>query len=233
MNLMRVQSIICLVLLAALSMRESNGLRISPSSSARKPNACTATRHSGDRILGAIGVALSSLLLFNTPVLSKAVMASEGYSSYRNDRYHTSLNYPSEWLQRNGDLSGGRTVDAFVDPKDPDRSVSVVYTPIPADFTKLTSFGDLQSYLLPKNQDGYEYKLISETTKGNMYILEYIAIAPESENLPKRHVKTVFALRPAESVVGLTIQSPEEKFESSRTIFDTVFSSFTFQDKDE
>ena len=220
----------CLVLLVALSMRESNGLRISSSSSTRKPSAC-ATRH--DRILGAIGIALSSLLLFNTPVSSKTLMASEGYSSYRNDRYHTSLSYPSEWLQRNGDLSGGRTLDAFVDPNDPDRSASLVYTPIPADFTKLTSFGDLQSYLLPKNQDGYEYKLISETTKGNMYILEYIAIAPESENLPKRHVKTVFALRPAESVVGLTIQSPEEKFESSRTIFDTVFSSFTFQDKDE
>ena len=120
-----------------------------------------------------------------------------------------------------------------MDPKNSDRSVSVVYTPIPADFTKLTSFGDLQSYLLPKSQDGYSYQLISESTKGNMYSLEYIATAPDNENLPQRHVKTVFALRPAESVVGLTFQSPEKEFDSSRDIFDKVFSSFSFQDKNE
>ena len=225
---MKLTNVLYPAFLIALLMRLSNGFGF-PSLNTRKPST---THHlCGKRILGVTGVAaLSSILFFNSPMSAEA---SGEYSSYRNDRFHTSLKYPSDWLEKNGDLSGGRSVDAFVDPKDSDVSASVVYTPIPADFTKLTSFGDLQSYLLPKNQDGYEYKLISESTKGNMYILEYIAIAPKTENLPERHVKTVFALRPAETVVGLTIQSPEEKFESSKTIFDSVFSSFTFQDKNE
>lgn len=184
-------------------------------------------------VLKGMGIALSSIAFFVTPIRSDAADSLSGYSSYRNDRYHTSLKYPSEWEKKSGDLSGGRSVDAFVDPKEVDISASVVYTPIPADFTKLTSFGDLQSYLLPKNQDGFSYKLISESTKGNMYTIEYVATAPESEGLPERHIKTAFALRPAESVVGLTLQSPEKKFVNSKSIFDNVFGSFTFQDKDE
>ena len=108
-----------------------------------------------------------------------------------------------------------------------------VYTPIPADFTRLTSFGDLRSYLVPKDQDGFKYNLISEKVKGNSYIVEYIATAPEKEGLPVRHVKTLFGLRPAESVVGLTAQSTEEKFKDSKDIFEDAVDSFTFSDRDE
>lgn len=57
------------------------------------------------------------------------------------------------WTFDVGALSGERPVDAFVDPNDADSSVSIVYTPIPADFSRLSSFGGgkdtIRQYLLP------------------------------------------------------------------------------------
>lgn len=89
-------------------------------------------------------------------------------------------------------------------------SVSIVYSPIPADYTKLTSFGagkdTIRDYVLPPNKDGIQSTLISENVKGETYTAEYTVSTPDA---PKRHVISVFALRPQEAVVGLTIQSTE------------------------
>ena len=80
-------------------------------------------------------------------------------STYINERYHTSFDYPTSFIASEGKLSGDRKIEAFTDPTDPDTSVTVVITGIPADFTKLGSFGTgketIRDYLVPKNvEDG-------------------------------------------------------------------------------
>jgi hypothetical protein len=146
------------------------------------------------------------------------------FNQYVNERYHTRLEYPSDWKAMSSELSGGRSLEAFVDPVDSDTSVSVAYTAIPGDFTKLSSFGDLKSYLLPKGES-VTTSLLSENTKGNAYSIEYTISVPGS---PTRHVKSVFGLRPQESVVGLTIQTREDKYTSLKKTFDDISTSFSF-----
>lgn len=164
---------------------------------------------------------LTGLLVTASPSSGSAV----DYSQYSNERYHTKLSYPSEWKEKSGDL-GERNLIAFVDPKDGQKSASIVFTPIPGDFTRLSSFGDLHSYLVPKGE-GITLDLIEEKTKGNAYILEYVITSPDE---PSRHVKTVFGLRPQETVVGLTIQSKEEDFAAVADDFKRIFESFKFDD---
>ena len=141
---------------------------------------------------------------------------------YFNDRYHTELRYPTKWTEKIGSLSGDRSIIAFTDPDDADTSASLVFTPIPADFTRLTSFGGgkdtLREYLLPRG-DEIEATVINEKIKGETYTLEYVVKAP---NNPTRHVISVFALRPQESVVGLTVQTKEDDYESKKSILESI-----------
>ena len=53
---------------------------------------------------------------------------------------------------------------------------------------------------------GVTSEVIQEFIKGETYTLEYIVSAP---NAPKRHIQSVFALRPQESVIGLTVQTKQ------------------------
>ena len=121
-------------------------------------------------------------------------------------------------------LSGERPLRAWTSPNSASTSVSVVYTPIPADFNRLTSFGDLQGYLKPKGE-GVETEVISEQSKGEKYTLEYISQAPEN---PKRHVITVFALRPQTSVLGVTAQAIESDWVANQEALKASIASFTY-----
>jgi hypothetical protein len=163
-----------------------------------------------------------AFLIGSLTLMDPSQAVSTEYKQFSNERYHTKLMYPSSWVQKKAELSGSRLLDAFVDPTDADTSASVAITPIPGDFTRLTSFGDLQSYLLPKG-DGVT--LISDSTKGNAYTVEYVISEPDA---PTRHIKTIFGLRPQESVVGLTIQTKESKFEELKKTFEEVSTSFSF-----
>jgi len=142
--------------------------------------------------------------------------------TYTNERYHTELHYPSNWNQQFGELSGERSLVAFVDPDDSDTSASVVFTPIPADYTKLNSFGGgketLRQYLLPTGEN-VESNVINENVKGDTYTLEYVVTAPNS---PQRHIISVFALRSQESVIGLTIQTKESDFLSKKQTLEAI-----------
>lgn len=143
--------------------------------------------------------------------LTSFASVSTPFSTYTNSRFHTSLGYPSTWEEKSGSLAGERTVIAFVDSKNPSTSASLVFTPIPADYSRLGSFGGketLRQYLFPKGE-GIEANLVNEYIKGDSYYLEYVVSAPDQ---PKRHVYTVFALRPQETVVGLTLQTNEEAY---------------------
>lgn len=119
--------------------------------------------------------AASSLFIFtsflNNDYLNRPAFANDlVLKEYSNQRYHTNLKYPSNWEEKIGTLSGDRTVIAFTNPDDADTSVSIVFTPIPADYTKLNSFGGketIRQYLLPVG-DGITTKLINEYIKGEL-----------------------------------------------------------------
>ena len=136
---------------------------------------------------------------------------------------HYSIEYPTHWTASSGVLSGERTVTAFVSPSRPSSSISVVVTPIPADFTRLTSFGDLNNYLIPRGE-GVDTEVLSQSSKGESVTVEYVSMK-HPENV-KRHVVTVFALRPAESVLGLTAQALESDFSDDKARLDAAVKSF-------
>lgn len=149
-------------------------------------------------------------------VSSNAVQALDvPVKTYENARYHTSVNYPSDWEARVGAVSGDRVVEAFIDPNDPETSASLVFTPIPADYSRISAFGgkeNLRDYMVPKGE-GVTTEIVSESLKGEAYSVEYIVTLPEGIT---RHVQTVFALRPQESVVGLTVQTREDTYAKNK-----------------
>jgi hypothetical protein len=51
--------------------------------------------------------------------------------TYVNERYHTKVSYPADFETQYGQISGERQVVAFVDPKSPDVSASIVFSAIP------------------------------------------------------------------------------------------------------
>jgi hypothetical protein len=161
-----------------------------------------------DLKLGSVKVkAMLTGLIGGLAVLGRVTLADDiATKTYTNDFYHTTFQYPSTFTPSVGDAGGDRQVEAFVDPTDHDTSVSIVYTPIPGDYTRINSFGGpvgLKQYMLPEGA-----QLLSEDLRGETYALEYSGTDPSSG--VTRHVWTVFSLQPATRVVGLTVQTKEE-----------------------
>lgn len=92
------------------------------------------------------------------------------HSQSRFNRYHAKFLYPKKYIAQQGLIAGDRVVEAFVDPENPTTSVSIVYTPIPGDFTKISSFGSgkdtIRDYLVPKGDD-IESDVLNENLSGN------------------------------------------------------------------
>lgn len=92
-------------------------------------------------------------------------------ATYTNDRYHTTFNYPDTWTYSTGTLAGDRKVEAWVDPQDSGTSASLVISPIPADYTRLNSFGGgketLREYLIPRGE-GIDCTVVNEAIKGQL-----------------------------------------------------------------
>jgi hypothetical protein len=156
-------------------------------------------------------------------------------STYINERYHTTFDYPKDFIASQGKISGDRIIEAFTDPTDSDTSVSVVVTGVPGDFTKLGSFGTgkdtLRDYLVPKNvQNGIcVSEVLNENVKGETYTVEYTV---ECNSYAKKHLISVFALRPAESVIGLTIQTKESTYNDKKNLINFIAPSLNIH-KDE
>lgn len=164
-----------------------------------------------------LGAARSLAALVAGAVTSVApfAYADASLTSYENPRYGTRLSYPSDWVARAGTVSGDRSLQAFVDPNDPDTSASLVFSPIPADYSRISAFGgkdNLREYMAPRGE-GVSTEILGETLKGEVYCLEYVVRSPDA---PARHVTTVFALRPMDSVVGLTVQTKQETYEANK-----------------
>ena len=170
-------------------------------------------------------VASALLVSSSLSSFSQTVIAADTYKDFNNDRYHTSFKYPALWEERVGKLSGDRSLTAFVDSSDTDTSVSVAFSPIAADYSHINSFGGketLRQYLLPIGED-VTTDIIDEHISGESYFLEYLVSIP---NKPSRHIQSVFSLRPQESVVGLTIQTKQESYDSNKEYFKNILSSF-------
>lgn len=162
---------------------------------------------------------------------SAAATGEVALAVYSNERFGTTLKYPLGWEEKTGTLSGDRSVVAFTCPDDKDTSVSLVFSPIPADYNKLNSFGgkdNLRLYLLPSG-DGISTKIVDEYVKGESYFLEYVVQADLPDAAVTRHVASVFALRPQESVVGLTVQTKEDTYPTYKDVFSAVIPSLLVQ----
>lgn len=162
---------------------------------------------------------LVSGLALNPVIAAEDVQSTIATSTYINERYKTSFDYPKDWIVSEGKLSGDRKIEAFTDPTDADTSVSIVITGIPADYTKLGSFGGgketIRDYLVPKNVEGNvcTSEVLNENVRGDIYTVEYTVAC---ESYEKKHLTSVFGLRPAESVIGLTIQTKESTFNDKK-----------------
>lgn len=220
--------IISLVCIACTLQRHvlSELLRSSVTASWRKWNAAAAISIAW--LAGGDG-----LLPSNSRASVAAATGEVALAVYSNERFGTSLKYPSGWEEKTGTLSGDRSVVAFTCPDDKDTSVSLVFSPIPADYNKLNSFGgkdNLRQYLLPSG-DGISTKIVDEYVKGESYFLEYVVQAdlPDAAASVTRHVASVFALRPQESVVGLTVQTKEDTYPTYKDVFSAVIPSLLVQ----
>lgn len=181
-------------------------------------------------------VVLSTVIA--STLMSSSVLPAEAavkVNTYINQRYHTKIDYPSDWEDKTALLTTDsgyvdtRMLVAFVDPKNADVSASLVFSPVPADFARLTSFGNkenLRTLLMPKGTADFPitYQVLDEKVKGEVYQAEYIISA---QDVPTRHVISAFALRPAESVVGLTVQAKEEDYAQYKDKLAVVLPSFT------
>ena len=151
----------------------------------------------------------------------EAIADFPALNTYKNELYHTQISYPSTWEQKFGTLSNERSLVAFVDPKDVDTSLSLAFTPIPADYSYLSSFGGketLRQYLLPKGEDVHT-DVLNEVLSGEKYFLEYVVDLPGA---PSRHIQSVFALRPQETVVGVTLQTKQDTFPLHQEEFKSI-----------
>jgi hypothetical protein len=167
-----------------------------------------------------------SKALLSVFLIASAADATE-VKSYANPTYGLSIDYPADFIPLEGKLTGGRRVEAFVDKNDPDTSLSIVVTPIPADFSRLTSFGgrdSLRQYVLPAGE-GVTTSIVNENVKGEMYTLEYIINLPDA---PTRHVQSIFALRPQESIIAVNIQTKEESYPTMKEKLQVILPSFKY-----
>ena len=64
-----------------------------------------------------------------------------------------------------------------------------------------------------------ETNVIKEGTKGDSYSLEYVVTLPDA---PARHVYSTFALRSAETVVGLTVQTKEADYAKNKAVLEAI-----------
>eukprot|EP01031_Cornospumella_fuschlensis_P031765 gene31765-38394_t len=174
----------------------------------------------------AVAAALGTLAIL--PV-SPSLAASD-FINFHDESYHASFQYPSAWIRNDGQISGRRAVTAFVDPNHADTSVSIVYSPIAADFTKLGSLGGkdaLRLYLVPQG-NGVTAEVLDERTSGDTYFVEYLLSTPSFQN---RHIQSILALRPSEAIVGLTVQVPEDVFQVEKDTINAISKSL-IMDKD-
>ncbi|KAK1441536.1 hypothetical protein QVD17_07514 [Tagetes erecta] len=159
----------------------------------------------------------------------------DGFRVYVDDVNKFKIMIPQDWLIGGGDGNGFKSVTAFYPAEASNSNVSLVITGLGADFTKLESFGKVDSFAenLVSGLDrswqrppGVTAKLIdSKATKG-MYYIEYTLKNPgESE----RHLFSVLGIANNgwyNRLYTLTGQYIDEESEKYRSMVEKAVASF-------
>ena len=174
------------------------------------PNELETSRRQILRLLGALPVVAAS---------AAGVRAAEVPAGvFRNDQFLYEFAPPKgDWKANQTTISGGRNIFAWVlDTPSAVGNITAVATPIPGDFQKLTSFGTIDAVadtILPPNR-GLDGKMISSSTvpisvegsQGSAYLFDY-EIQPPGTTMNRRHLWTLFSLKPGQWIVSVTAQS--------------------------
>lgn len=142
--------------------------------------------------------------------------------------YGYSFGVPANgWTRSTAGISALRQAIIYLCEEDGDSNVSVVTTPVPGDFQKLTSFGGLDNViatLVPREGKDIGGRLIQSRldSTNNAYVIEY-AISSRGVD---RHLLTVFALQPGRYLVTLTGQAKENNWGRREGVLRAVTDSF-------
>ncbi|KAL3941681.1 MAG: hypothetical protein SGBAC_003994 [Bacillariaceae sp.] len=188
-----------------------------------------------DLLTSAAGLATSSLLLTNPAFAS----SDNALAKYVDEDCKFSVSLPSSWEKSEQALGDRRKITLYIKPdSDKKTLVSVVYTPVRADFTSLGSFGTAdevgQATILPKGaiagNEGIDAKLLSAESKKAGYYFDYYQEVPGQ---PKTHFRTIFSLTTGPTaaaggvLVSVTAQTPETDYDSMKPLFEDILNSYT------
>lgn len=187
-----------------------------------------------DLLVSAAGLATSSL--FIKPSFAEA---NNGLSKYSDSDCKFSVYLPSSWEKSEQTLPDRRKIVLYIKPDSNQKTViSLVYTPVRADFTSLGSFGSVdqvgQATILPKgaiagNED-IDAKMLSAESKKGGYYFDYYQSVPGQ---PKTHFRTIFSLANGATdaagsvLVSITAQTPESEYDAMKPLFEDIINSYT------
>lgn len=146
------------------------------------------------------------------------------------DLYGYSFRAPSGWTKNTASLSSFRTATVYLCDEDDDSNISMVVTPVPSDYQKLTSFGSIDNILqtiVPSNSKDVSGEVITTRTdpRNNAYVIEY-AITAKGVT---RHLLTTFSLQPGRYLITLTGQTKNDNWGKQEPVIRAVADSYQLQ----
>lgn len=156
--------------------------------------------------------------------------ATEDFTLYSDVKLGVKFEVPASWQKSEQEISGGRRLVIWVDPKDPDTNCFVAYTPVRGDYMSLGSFGPVDAVamtVVPKAPNLKSKLLEAKQLKGN-YFFDYTV---QSEDQVARHLNTIFAVVPGEMLVTFTSQTTEERFSDLKPTISKGVDSFAIGGK--
>ena len=180
----------------------------------------------------AVTLATSAVLL--DPTIAGA---AEELTKFQDEQCKFTLSLPS-WERSEQQLPDRRKIVLYVKPdSDKKTLLSLVYTPVRADFTSLGSFGSVdevaQATILPKStlagKDEIESKMLSAESKKQAYFFDYTQKVPGQ---PQTRFRTIFALANGATggagsvLVSITAQTQEADYETIKPLFDEIIESY-------
>ncbi|KAA8500042.1 hypothetical protein FVE85_7627 [Porphyridium purpureum] len=134
------------------------------------------------------------------------------------------------WKESETTISGGRVVHAWVLENASEKisgNITAVSTPIPADYRKLTSFGtqaNVADTIMPPNRglDGTMKEMSSvqisvEGATESAWLFDY-ELTPPGGKMNRKHLWTLFSLKPGSWIVSVTAQADAGDVASEKAV---------------
>eukprot|EP00522_Entomoneis_paludosa_P013429 CAMPEP_0172461188 /NCGR_PEP_ID=MMETSP1065-20121228/39604_1 /TAXON_ID=265537 /ORGANISM="Amphiprora paludosa, Strain CCMP125" /LENGTH=213 /DNA_ID=CAMNT_0013216431 /DNA_START=24 /DNA_END=665 /DNA_ORIENTATION=+ len=180
--------------------------------------------------------AAGSLVIAGSPV--EAAESGLALAQFQDPKTGIKVKVPSDWIASVQQLPDRRTVNLWMDPKDPKSLVFIAFTPIRDDFTSLGSFGSVDQVavqtILPKGQLAgvdVDAKMLSAVSAKQSYLFDYLQTVPNVQ--PTTHFRTIFTLQQGATggagsvLVTVTAQTPEERYSTElEGAFNQIIDSF-------